>query len=97
MTHLECSLTGERYEADTLHGLADSGKPLLVRYDLEALKGKLTREILASRPPTLWKWREMLPVRSAEDCVTLGEWATPSWTSRLSLSSTAWRAEARCW
>ena len=77
VTHLECSLTGERYEADTLHGLADSGKPLLVRYDLEALKGKLTREILASRPPTLWKWREMLPVRSAEDCVTLGEWATP--------------------
>ena len=77
MTHLECSLTGETYAADELHGLADSGKPLLVRYDFEKLKGKLTREILASRPPTLWKWREMLPVRSEEDCVTLGEWATP--------------------
>lgn len=77
VTHLECSLTGEKYEADELHGLADSGKPLLVRYDFQALKGKLTREILASRPPTLWKWREMLPVRKAEDCVTLGEWMTP--------------------
>jgi threonine synthase len=70
-------LTGEKYEADTLHGLAESGKPLLVRYDLEALKGKLTRETLAARPPTLWKWRELLPVRAAEDCVSLGEWATP--------------------
>ena len=74
---MECSLTGERYEADELHGLEDSGKPLLVRYDLESLQGKLTREILASRPPTLWKWRELLPVRAAEDCVSLGEWATP--------------------
>jgi threonine synthase len=48
VTHLECSLTGEVYEADKLHGLAESGKPLLVKYDLESLKGKLTREILAS-------------------------------------------------
>ena len=77
VTHLECSLTGEKYTADELHGLAESGKPLLVRYDFASLKGKLTREILASRPPTLWKWREMLPVRKAEDCVTLGEWMTP--------------------
>jgi len=77
VTNLECSLTGEKYEADKLHGLASSGKPLLVRYDLDALKGKLTREILAKRAPTLWKWRELLPVRSAENCVTLGEWMTP--------------------
>ena len=48
-----------------------------MRYDLDALKGKLTREILANRAPTLWKWRELLPVRSAENCVTLGEWMTP--------------------
>ena len=33
VTHLECSLTGER-TADQLHGLSRAGRPLLVRYDL---------------------------------------------------------------
>ncbi len=37
VTHLECSMTGARYEADQVHGLSEAGKPLLVRYDLEAL------------------------------------------------------------
>ena len=37
VTHLECSLTGERYEADELHNLSRAGRPLLVRYDLAAV------------------------------------------------------------
>ena len=31
VTHLECSMTGERYEADELQGLSTVGRPLLVR------------------------------------------------------------------
>ena len=38
VTHLECSLTGERYDAGQVHNLSRAGKPLLVRYDLEAAK-----------------------------------------------------------
>ena len=38
VTHLECSLTGERYEAGQVHNLSRAGKPLLVRYDIEAAK-----------------------------------------------------------
>ena len=37
VTHLECSLTGERYEADRLHGLSAVGRPILVRYDLAGI------------------------------------------------------------
>jgi threonine synthase len=37
VTHLECSVTGERHRADELHNLSRAGKPLLVRYDLEAV------------------------------------------------------------
>jgi threonine synthase len=77
VTHLECSLTGERYEADRLHGLSAAGKPLLVRYDLDAVKGALTRNVLEKRPADLWKWRELLPVRRKQDIVSLGEAATP--------------------
>ena len=61
VTHLECSLTGERYEAGKVHNLSRAGKPLLVRYDLEAAKGTLSRESLATREPGMWKWRELLP------------------------------------
>ena len=35
VTHLECSLTGERYPADTLQTLSRAGRPLLVCYDLD--------------------------------------------------------------
>ncbi len=77
VTHLECSITGERYEADRLHGLSNVGRPLLVRYDLDGVRGALTREVLASRPYDMWRWRELLPVRRAEDVVSLGETATP--------------------
>ena len=38
VTHLECSMTGEHYEADRLHGLSRAGRPLLVRYDLDAVR-----------------------------------------------------------
>jgi len=77
VTHLECSLTGERYEADRLHGLSAAGKPLLVRYDLDGVRATLTKEALAARPMDLWRWRELLPVRQTNNIVSLGENATP--------------------
>ena len=77
VTHLECSLTGERYEADRLHGLSAAGRPLLVRYDLPAAGSALSREDLAARPTDMWRWRELLPVRGTENIVSLGEIETP--------------------
>ncbi|PZU08465.1 MAG: threonine synthase [Sphingobium sp.] len=77
VTHLECSLTGERYEADRLHGLSAAGRPLLVRYDLDGVRRTLTKEALARRPMDLWRWRELLPVRHTANIVSLGENATP--------------------
>ncbi len=77
VTHLECSYTGERYEADTVQNLSAAGKPLLVRYDLDGVKAALTRDTLAGRPEGLWRYRELLPVREAADIVSLGEVMTP--------------------
>src|SRR3954470_9036008 len=75
VTHLECSLTGERYEAGEVHNLSRAGKPLLVRYDLEAAKRTLTREGLAAREPGMWKWCELLA--HDREPVSLGENETP--------------------
>jgi threonine synthase len=77
VTHLECSLTGERYPADTLAGLSRAGRPLLVRYDLDGVRRALPRATLAERPQTLWRYRELLPVRRPENVVSLGEVVTP--------------------
>lgn len=74
-------MTGERYEADVLHGLSRDGRPLLVRYDLKGLAESLTKEELQQRPQDLWRYREFLPVRKAENIVTLGEVMTPLQTA----------------
>ncbi len=88
VTHLECSLTGERYEAGQVHNLSRAGQPLLVRYDLAAARRTLTREAIAARTPGMWKWRELLPHEG--DPVSLGEIETPI----LPLPNTAARAAA---
>jgi threonine synthase len=77
MTHLECSLTGERYDSDRLQNLSKAGKPLLARYDLDAVAARLSREELASRPADMWKWRELLPLPESAEPVRLGESETP--------------------
>jgi threonine synthase len=77
VTHLECSYSGEIYEADRIHGLSREGKPLLVRYDLDALGAELDRETLSARSGGLWKYLEFLPVRRGENIISLGEELTP--------------------
>ena len=77
VTHLECSLTGETYPADTVHGLSRAGKPLLVRYDLDGLGAAVSRDALAGRTEGLWRYREILPVRRAGNRISLGEVVTP--------------------
>lgn len=76
VTHLESAWDGTRLPADqpqTLH----AGRPLWVRYDLGAVGRVLTRERLAARPPTLWRYRELLPPEDDASIVTLGEGCSP--------------------
>ena len=77
VTHLECSMTGEHYPADQPRGLSSVGRPVIVRYDLAALKAALPRALVEARPTDLWRWRELLPVRDAANIVSLGEVETP--------------------
>ena len=60
VTHLECGLTGARYDADVLHGLSDAGRPLLVRYDLAGVGASLDKAALGVRPRDLWRWRDLV-------------------------------------
>ncbi|PRY36252.1 threonine synthase [Umezawaea tangerina] len=77
LTHLDCARCGRRHDADVLANLCECGSPLLARYDLDAVRASVTPADLAGRPPTLWRYHEVLPVRDPRRVVTLGEGMTP--------------------
>lgn len=78
VTHLECSITGNNdYKAGEIHGLSEAGRPLLVRYDLDAIKNSVSREDIETRPGGFWKYRELLPVNTGDAMTSLGEVMTP--------------------
>ncbi len=77
LTHLDCSRCASRHDASQIQGTCSCGAPLLARYDLEHAAGLVTPEQIAGRPPTLWRYHELLPVTSADGVVSLGEGLTP--------------------
>jgi threonine synthase len=78
VTHLECANCFERYDAGLVHGLCvKCQRPLWVRYDLDAVGRHISKHSLAQRENTMWRYRELLPVRDAANVITLGETVTP--------------------
>lgn len=77
-SHLICSVPCGAAVRDprTRQHLCDCGAPLLAAYDLDAARA-WRRESLAGREPSMWRYREMLPVFPGEAPVTLGEGLTP--------------------
>jgi len=51
------------------------GAPLLVRYDIA--KSPELRDEIRTRPATMWRYRELLPIDDESEIVTLGEGITP--------------------
>jgi threonine synthase len=76
VTHLESALDGTRFPAGQVHTV-HQGRPLWVRYDLAAVGAALRSDDLAGRPPSLWRYRELLPLPQGAEPVTLGEGMTP--------------------
>ncbi len=76
-THLECTRTGARYDLDGLHNLSVAGAPLFACYDLAAARGAVSREEVSGRAPSMWRYREVMPLRPGDEIVTLDEGWTP--------------------
>src|SRR5205085_10106788 len=76
VTHLESALDGTRFAAGQVHTV-HQGRPLWVRYDLAAVRAAVRPDDLAGRPPSLWRYRELLPLPADREPVTLGEGLTP--------------------
>ncbi len=76
VTHLESAIDGTHLNAGTIQTL-HADRPLWVRYDLNAVGDAVTRGDLLKRPPTLWRYRELLPLPFDDEPVTLGEGMSP--------------------
>src|SRR5436305_3254154 len=78
LKHLECSACGLHHDWSLLQNLCRScHKPLLAIVDLAAASRTLTREALATRERSLWRYREVLPLPGNAEPVSLGEGGTP--------------------
>ncbi len=76
ITHLEAAIDGTQLEARTVQTL-HQGRPLWVRYDLDEVSRVFTKSDLKERAPTLWRYRELLPVDDDDSIVSFGEGMTP--------------------
>src|SRR5512145_1008175 len=78
LSHLECSECGQTASAHELHNLCvKCGAPLWVRYDLDRARRELDRDRFASRPASMWRWAELLPIDDLTHRIDLGEGGTP--------------------
>ncbi len=80
IAYLECTKCGEHISGEQPQTICPKdGGSLYVRYDLESLKGKFTRESLRGRAATMWRYHDVLP---GDQPVSLGEGFTPMLPSR---------------
>jgi len=77
LSHLECPRCGREHDAYRQQNLCGCGSPLLVRYDLAALRKAVSPDTFAGRAADLWRYRELLPLVDSGYRTTLGEGWTP--------------------
>ena len=77
VTNLYCPKCGKKYSVNEVNHLCECGSPLLVAYDLESARKTIRRDTFLNRSASLWRYKELLPIKDDENIVTLGEGLTP--------------------
>jgi threonine synthase len=72
-----CPRCDNRFSLTQLLNLCACGSPLLVRYDLKTASETLAKSSLQGQVPTLWRYRELLPLQDDANLISLGEGFTP--------------------
>jgi len=61
-SNLRCRECGRSYPKEAVHICEFDFGPLEAAYDYEAIRPRLSREIIAARPRSMWRYRELLPI-----------------------------------
>ena len=59
---LKCRLCGKQYPKEALNFCTDDFGPLEVVYDYDEVARTLSREAIAARPRSMWRYHELLPL-----------------------------------
>lgn len=76
-TEIVCPRCRNSFPVGKAINLCPCGSPLLVRYDARKIARAVKKSELKSRPSTLWRYQEFLPLRAERNRVSLGEGFTP--------------------
>ena len=73
---LACSACSRSYQAGRIANLCECGGPLLVRYDLDAIRTSWDRDQVANGPGSMWRYAPVLAPLDTS-VISLGEGWTP--------------------
>ncbi|MEP7105564.1 MAG: threonine synthase, partial [Chloroflexota bacterium] len=74
---LRCRECGTEYQLQPTHVCQACFGPLDVVYDYAEVARGLSREKIEAGPPSMWRYRDLLPIPDGAPVVTLGEGFTP--------------------
>src|SRR5579884_3165600 len=66
--HLKCRQCGRTYAIEPIAACEECWAPLEVVYDYDRIRAEVPRKEVESRPPTMWRYQELLPL-TADPCV----------------------------
>jgi threonine synthase len=61
-SNLKCRECGRLYPKEAIHICEFDFGPLEAAYDYDLIARHINREVIASRPQTMWRYRELLPI-----------------------------------
>ncbi len=64
-SNLKCRECGRLYPKEAIHICEFDFGPLEAAYDYDAIKKSISRDVILSRPQTMWRYRELLPIDGA--------------------------------
>src|SRR5258708_27627020 len=74
---LRCRECGTDHELQATPVWRDCFGPVDVRCDYDVIRRIVSRERIAAGPPSIWRYRDLLPLDDDAPIVTLGEGLTP--------------------
>jgi threonine synthase len=64
-SNLKCRECGRLYPKEAIHICEFDFGPLEAAYDYDAIRKSISRDVILSRPQSMWRYRELLPIDGA--------------------------------